>query len=133
MLQWRLDPLSTKISFEKSNFLIFCAFLRYLHVYDFFINVLLNWAVRKRIYRIFGFNAITKTHFWFFLQSFNFNFDICTSVGSWLDKLTHLLLVYMPIQFVYYQYKFWIWNVRIIKSIRRFHWIYIKINHSINQ
>ena len=31
----RLDPLSTKISFEKSNFLIFCAFFRIFHVCDF--------------------------------------------------------------------------------------------------
>ena len=86
---WRLDPLSAKISFEKSNFLIFCAFLRILHVYDFFfINVLFNWAVRKSIYKIFGFNAITKIQIWFFLPSFNFNFDICTCVGSWLDKIT---------------------------------------------
>ena len=90
-LQWRLDPLSTKISFENSNFLIFCAFLHILHVYDFFINVLINWAVRKRIYKIFGFNGITKIHFGFFQQSFNFYFDICTSVASWLDKITHLL------------------------------------------
>ena len=36
------NPLNTKISFEKSNFLIFCAFLHILHVYDFFINVLFN-------------------------------------------------------------------------------------------
>ena len=43
----------------------------------FFINVLFNRAVRKRIYKIFGFNGITKIYFWFFLQSFNFNFDIC--------------------------------------------------------
>ena len=36
------------------------------------------WAVRKRIYKIFGFNAITEIHF------FYFNVDICTSVGSHL-------------------------------------------------
>ena len=33
------DPLNTKISFEKSNFLIFCAFLRILHVYEFFKSI----------------------------------------------------------------------------------------------
>ena len=31
----------------------------------------------------------------FFLQIFNFNFDICTSVGSWLDKITHLLFPHL--------------------------------------
>ena len=38
MLQWRLDPLNTKIS-NKSNFLIFYAFLRIFYVSDFFLSM----------------------------------------------------------------------------------------------
>ena len=56
-----------------------------------FSKVLFNWAVKKRICKIFGFNALTKLHFLFYLYSLNLNFDICTSVGSWLVKITHLL------------------------------------------
>ena len=79
--------LKSKISWYLVHFSVSFMFML------FFVNVLFNWAVKKRIYEIFGFNAITKIHFWFFLQSFNFNFDIYTSVGSWLDKIAYLLLL----------------------------------------
>ena len=42
----------------------FC--VSFLHM-NYFINVLFNWAVKMSIYKIFGFNTITKVYFLIFL------------------------------------------------------------------
>ena len=61
----------------------------------------LTEQIKKRIYKIFGFNAITKIHFLIFLK----DFDINTSVGSWLDKFTHFLFARTQCYFFWFLLK----------------------------
>ena len=88
LLQWRLCPFNTKISFEIS--LYFVHFLRILHVYDFLSMFYLTEQLENAYIK--SLDSMQKLNYISYFFSLKFQFDIVLlHVGSWLDILNKLL------------------------------------------